>query len=137
MFYEVTGTVFDYISDKAIIATQPGIQKKLNETISYIYERYEQNNINATRPLLHPKKLYLSEDYLLSKFKNYPRLLISPSNHDFENKYHKDFNCTLNPKALIETDDKFSLNNICNIIKDDNFRNLFFMLNQLEEEKYS
>ena len=146
MFYEVTGTVFDYISDKAIIATQPGIQKKLNETISYIYERYEQNNINATRPLLHPKKLYLSEDYLLSKFKNYPRLLISPSNHDFENKDHKDFNCTLNPKALIETDDKFSLNNICNIIKDDNFRNLFcvesigrreVLLDKLKEENVS
>ena len=126
LFYEEVDTFFDYINNNSIIVTFPGVEKQINKTIEYINERYDQNNIDKSRPFLSPKKIYLTEQNLFSKLKNYPRLVISPDNaKEIKNKDHINFKCTTNPKLIIEVDQDYSLNKINELVNIKDANNLF------------
>ena len=79
LFFAKLSTLFDYLPTNTLIVTLDDIATKSNEFWHEINNRFEQTNIDYTRPLLKPETLFLSVDQLKQCIAKHHNIAIAPS----------------------------------------------------------
>ena len=74
LFFDQTATLFDYLSDQAIVVTHGDLAGAIEHFHSDTHGRYTFLNADRERPVLPPHSLFLSESELYTRLKDYPRL---------------------------------------------------------------
>jgi transcription-repair coupling factor (superfamily II helicase) len=74
LFFDQLSNFFQYIPQNTIIATVGDIQKNATEFWQEINDRYQQKNIDRTRPLLSPEELFIKTDDLLATLRQFPQI---------------------------------------------------------------
>lgn len=83
MFYPETGCFLDYISDKAVIFTENNLEQVSHQYFEEAQRRFDMQSIDATRPILPPDELFLTNETLFKQFKDYGRVIFSgPSENE-------------------------------------------------------
>src|SRR5699024_3004111 len=72
LFFDTTATFFDYLPDKAVIATFEGIEEALEQDWNYIQARHEQRSGDLERPLLPPEDVFLKPVEITSFLQSRP-----------------------------------------------------------------
>jgi transcription-repair coupling factor (superfamily II helicase) len=78
MFFQQTASLFDYLPEHSLVVRTPSLKIDIEHFINDISERYKQNSIDPTRPLLKPEKLYLSVDECFRNIKQKSQIILSP-----------------------------------------------------------
>ena len=77
MYFKHTSTLFNYLGDDCVFV----LDSKIPQTIEHFYDeveqRFEQHNIDPTRPLLSPHKLYLNQQDYFESLKSHSKIVIS------------------------------------------------------------
>jgi transcription-repair coupling factor (superfamily II helicase) len=121
MFFDSTETIFDYLPEHSVICSYPELEDSLQGFRREAERRYTQQNIDPTRPLLAPDKLFLAIDECFGAIKRSGHIkicglpAIEPS-HPERGEYV--FNCSTNAQLLIDDHSKTPLQNIENFILD-------------------
>ncbi|MGO3891954.1 MAG: transcription-repair coupling factor [Paenalcaligenes sp.] len=74
LFFEHTATLFDYLSDQALMVTHGDLAGAIEHFHTDTYSRYTFLNADRERPVLPPHSLFLNESELYARLKEYPRL---------------------------------------------------------------
>lgn len=74
LFFDQTATLFDYLSDQAIVVTHGDLAGAIEHFHSDTHGRYTFLNADRERPVLPPHSLFLNESELYTRLKDYPRL---------------------------------------------------------------
>ncbi|MEQ8427671.1 MAG: transcription-repair coupling factor [Gammaproteobacteria bacterium] len=69
LFYEETSTLFDYLSDDAIVVMDAGVQEAADSFWEDIESRYEQERYDVQRPILPPHDVFLNSNDLYTGLK--------------------------------------------------------------------
>lgn len=77
LFYPETSTLFDYVSDEALIFLDENITDSADSFWQNIEDRYEQGRHDVERPLLSPRELYLNVNDLLTHIKPFTQVQVS------------------------------------------------------------
>ena len=75
MFFDRTGTLFDYLPDSALVIELPGVRDEARAFWDDTAARYEQRRHDAERPVLAPREIFLSPDELGAALGAYPRAI--------------------------------------------------------------
>jgi transcription-repair coupling factor (superfamily II helicase) len=76
LFFEKKSSLFDYIPKNARIIRINEIKNPAEHFWETIQSRFEQYNIDRTRPLLKPKALFFNPDEIFTKLKNFPQIIL-------------------------------------------------------------
>ncbi len=76
LFFERTGTVFDYLPESTLVIELPAVREQANAFWEDTAERYEQRRHDAERPVLAPRELFLAPDELGGALAAYPRAIV-------------------------------------------------------------
>ena len=76
LFFDRTGTVFDYLPEATLVVELPGVRDQAEAFWRDTAERYEQRRHDAERPVLGPRELFLAPDELGSALAARPRALV-------------------------------------------------------------
>jgi transcription-repair coupling factor (superfamily II helicase) len=82
LFFEQTQTLFDYFPSQSVIVTLPGVLETAEQFWQEVSERYEQLRHDIERPILPPPRLFLPADQVITSFRNYPHIHITPEKTD-------------------------------------------------------
>lgn len=74
LFFEQTATLFDYLSDQALVVTHGDLAGAIEHFHTDTHSRYTFLNADRERPVLPPHSLFLNESELYARLKEYPRL---------------------------------------------------------------
>lgn len=74
LFFEQTGTLFDYLSPDAVLIQIGNVYEASEQYWQEIQMRYEQRNLGSHRPLLPPAHLFLAPNELAQLSKTLPRI---------------------------------------------------------------
>ncbi len=74
LFFEKTATLFDYLPDNASICLVESIQASAEQFWQELTMRYEQRNMDITRPLLTPSLCFLTPTELFTHTNHYQQL---------------------------------------------------------------
>ncbi len=77
LFFEQTGTFFEYLPGKAVFILQDTALDALSKTQAEIQDRYELAQLNADRPALSPQRLYLNERRITETLAMFDRITVS------------------------------------------------------------
>ncbi|MDN3610350.1 transcription-repair coupling factor [Vibrio ostreicida] len=77
LFFEQTGTLFDYIADDSQLITVGDLDSAIDHFLHDVDYRYDQRKIDPLRPLLPPEDLWLKKDELFGHFKRLPQVQLS------------------------------------------------------------
>ena len=105
MFFDSTDTLLDFLPDNSLVFSYPGFEKTATDFLANVSDRYEQQAIDPTRPLLPPSSLYLKLDECFAKMSAFARISTNPTALDKqENSARGLFNCgaETNPQLLID-----------------------------------
>ena len=104
MFYRDTETLFDYLPDDTLLVSSHSINAAIDEFHHEVQERYEQQAIDPTRPLLKPNRLYLAREELGQQLGRYPRISWQAAGTGQGNSERGIFQlgCSPNPSLTIE-----------------------------------
>ncbi|MEQ8938442.1 MAG: CarD family transcriptional regulator, partial [Gammaproteobacteria bacterium] len=69
LFYEETSTLFDYLSNDAIVVMDAGVQEAADSFWEDIESRYEQERYDVQRPILPPHDVFLNSNDLYTGLK--------------------------------------------------------------------
>jgi len=81
LFYESTGTIFDYVSGRVSIILDEGVQPAAESFWQDACNRYQQYRHDVERPLLPPEEIFLPAAELFAKLKAYPRVELEGLKH--------------------------------------------------------
>ena len=86
LFFERTGTLFDYLPDATLVVELPRARDQADAFWADTGERHEQWRHDAERPRLRPAELFLAPDELGHALARYPRVVIreDPPDEDGE-----------------------------------------------------
>ena len=101
LFFEELGTFFDYLPDNTLLFSLPGIEDSATQFWGDVRERYDEQGIDPTRPLLPPAELFLTVEQCFAQIKGYPRIIC----HDAPLPEHAgttNFNCSLPPELPLD-----------------------------------
>ena len=104
MFFKETATLFDYLHKQAIILLESNTAKLVEDFYHEVEQRHAQQNIDPTRPLLSPRKLYLNKDDYFLKLKSFSKIESSSEIYP-EAKAQRgefSFSCFARPNLKIE-----------------------------------
>ena len=103
MLYSETESLFDYLPQESLVVSYSELGAVLDQRLKDIDERYQQQAIDPSRPLLPPDKLYLSREQCLGRIKNFPRIecRAEPLESCSERGLHS-FSCAANPELRID-----------------------------------
>ncbi|MFN3587093.1 MAG: transcription-repair coupling factor, partial [Moraxellaceae bacterium] len=74
LFFEETGTLFDYLPDNALLFVDAGAHGQALHFWQEVQNRYESRRHDSTRPLLPPEKLFLRDNELFAAIGRFPRV---------------------------------------------------------------
>jgi transcription-repair coupling factor (superfamily II helicase) len=77
LFFDQCATLFDYLPKNCLIFTEGSIEPAAEKFWSDLSLRYEEYNVDPTRPLLPPKEVFVPVSELFGYLKNYPRTQLS------------------------------------------------------------
>ena len=75
LFFEETGTLFDYLPGDAQVFSLPGIEQAAEQFWTDVRNRYEDRRYDPERPLLPPSELFLPVEECFARLKNWPRVV--------------------------------------------------------------
>ncbi len=99
LFFKETACLLDFISEDSLLITTDGIESHLRQFWHDIHHRFEQYDLDPRLPLLKPATLFFSEEEINSRFKQYPRIILTDKDHDDAKKGFMHFD-TLKPADL-------------------------------------
>ena len=105
MFYASTDTLLDYLPENSLLFSYPEFEKTATDFLNNVNDRYEQQAIDPTRPLLSPDSLYLKVDECFSKMSAFARITTTAKVLDKkQNTARGLFSCgaATNPQLLID-----------------------------------
>ena len=73
LFFDWTGTVFDYLPESTFVIELPGAREQASAFWEDTAERYEQRRHDVERPVLAPREIFLAPDELGGALAPYPR----------------------------------------------------------------
>ena len=115
MFFDCTETIFDYLPEHSVICSYPELEDSLQGFRREAERRYTQQNIDPTRPLLAPDKLFLAIDECFGAIKRSGHIKICalPAKEPRQpERGEYIFNCSSNAQLLIDDHSKTPLQNI-------------------------
>lgn len=74
LFFDETGSLFDYFPRQGMILTEGGVQGSLQAMWTEIRARYEDGRADLSRPLLPPERLFLKDDELNERVNRFGRV---------------------------------------------------------------
>lgn len=77
LFFAKMNLLFDYLPDETLVVDYTKNTQNLDEFLSSVETRYQSYKVDPNRPLLEPKKIWISTDKLNHLYKKYPRLTLS------------------------------------------------------------
>ena len=77
LFFEQTGTLFDYLPNNTWVLNTTGIEGAAEHYWQDIQQRYEQRIGDLQRPVLPPAGVFQTVPELFATLKNYPRISLS------------------------------------------------------------
>lgn len=77
LFYSQPGTLFDYLPAESLIVRVGDIASAAEQFWQEVNRRYTQCNIDRTKPLLKPEKIFLRPDELLGACKTFKQLQLT------------------------------------------------------------
>ena len=72
LFFEHTASLFDYLAETTQVFTQSGIEQAATIFWQDVHGRFEEYGIDAHRPLLKPKHVFIAVEELFSQLRKYP-----------------------------------------------------------------
>ena len=84
LFFDRTGTVFDYLPEATLVIELPGMREQAEAFWADTTERYEQRRYDAERPVLAPRELFLAPDEFGSALAACPRAIVREESDDIE-----------------------------------------------------
>ncbi|CAA0088326.1 Transcription-repair-coupling factor [Zhongshania aliphaticivorans] len=103
LFFEQTGTLFDFLPSNSWLLTTAGIEAAAEHYWHDVQQRYEQRIGDIYRPILPPAEVFQTVPELFSRLKNYPRVTIS---NDTLPKTATAFNFAINTVPSLTVDSK-------------------------------
>ena len=76
------GTLFDYLPQNTLIATDIAVEECLTSFWQEVTQRYEDRRHNTAQPILPPNELFLTVNELFGRLKNFGRLVLSETRID-------------------------------------------------------
>ncbi|MGA4603920.1 transcription-repair coupling factor, partial [Ectopseudomonas hydrolytica] len=77
LFFEETGTLFDYLPGDTQVFSLPGIEKAAEHFWTDARNRYEDRRVDPERPLLPPADIFLPVEDCFARLKNCPRVVVN------------------------------------------------------------
>ena len=77
LFFDQCATLFDYLPQNCLVFTEGSIEPAAEKFWSDLSLRYEEYNVDPTRPLLPPKEVFVPVSELFGHLKSYPRTQLS------------------------------------------------------------
>ncbi|GAB1257016.1 transcription-repair coupling factor [Aurantivibrio plasticivorans] len=77
LFFEQCGTLFDYLPKNALIFTCGNIEASVDHFWQEAQRRFDSRCADIERPILPPSSLFLGNDTLFAKLKEYPRINVN------------------------------------------------------------
>src|SRR5690606_22467601 len=77
LFFEETGTLFDYLPGDTQVFSLPGIEQAAEQFWTDARNRYEDRRVDPERPLLPPADIFLPVEDCFARLKNWPRVVIN------------------------------------------------------------
>ncbi len=109
LFFTRTNTLFDYLPNDSIIATNEGFSSRVALIYDEIDSRYQQASENFDRLPLPVKQVFIEQQQLFSQVKQRQQLLIGSSKSE-EKLGHLNFDSRLLPPLNINAQNKVPLN---------------------------
>ncbi|MGH1448354.1 MAG: transcription-repair coupling factor, partial [Pseudomonadaceae bacterium] len=75
LFFEELHSLFDYLPDNTLLFSLPGIEGSAEHFWTDVRNRYQEQSVDKTRPLLTPAELFLSVEDCFALIKRFPRIL--------------------------------------------------------------
>ena len=72
LFFEQTATLFDYLPDSTQIFTPSGLEEASTNFWQEVRNRFQEYGVDAQRPLLKPKDVFIAVEELFSHLKSRP-----------------------------------------------------------------
>ncbi|MBD9424545.1 transcription-repair coupling factor [Pseudomonas sp. PDM15] len=82
LFFEETGTLFDYLPGDTQVFSLPGIEQAAEQFWTDARNRYEDRRVDPERPLLPPADIFLPVEDCFARLKNWPRVVVSQEDVD-------------------------------------------------------
>jgi transcription-repair coupling factor (superfamily II helicase) len=77
LFFEETGTLFDYLPSDTQVFSLPGIEQAAEQFWLDARTRYEDRRVDPERPLLPPADIFLPVEDCFARLKHWPRVVVS------------------------------------------------------------
>lgn len=77
LFFEETGTLFDYLPGDTQVFSLPGIEQAAEQFWLDARKRYEDRRVDPERPLLPPADIFLPVEDCFARLKHWPRVVVS------------------------------------------------------------
>ena len=77
LFFEETGTLFDYLPGDTQVFSLPGIEQAAEQFWLDARTRYEDRRVDPERPLLPPADIFLPVEDCFARLKQWPRVVVS------------------------------------------------------------
>ncbi|WP_374324867.1 transcription-repair coupling factor [Aquipseudomonas alcaligenes] len=77
LFFEETGTLFDYLPGDTQVFSLPGIEQAAEQFWTDARNRYEERRVDPERPLLPPTDIFLPVEDCFARLKQWPRVVVS------------------------------------------------------------
>ncbi len=77
LFFEETGTLFDYLPGDTQVFSLPGIEQAAEQFWTDARNRYEDRRVDPERPLLPPADIFLPVEDCFARLKHWPRVVVS------------------------------------------------------------
>ncbi len=77
LFFEETGTLFDYLPGDTQVFSLPGIEQAAEQFWLDARTRYEDRRVDPERPLLPPADIFLPVEDCFARLKHWPRVVVS------------------------------------------------------------
>ncbi|MDX5374048.1 MAG: transcription-repair coupling factor [Pseudomonadaceae bacterium] len=76
LFFEETGTLFDYLPGDTQVFSLPGIEQAAEQFWLDARTRYEDRRVDPERPLLPPADIFLPVEDCFARLKHWPRVVV-------------------------------------------------------------
>ena len=112
LFFEQCATLFDYLPDNCLVFTENTIEPAAEKFWHDLSQRYDEYNVDPTRPLLPPSDVFVPVAELFGDLKKYPRTQFSanPVPKELADKTNQQaLDCQLPPPVAINAKAENSL----------------------------
>ena len=94
LFFDQCATLFDYLPENCLVFTENTIESAAEKFWKDLSQRYDEHNVDPTRPLLPPMDVFIPVGELFSHLKQYPRTQLSTQVSDGQEQENNQINDT-------------------------------------------